>query len=89
MNALIEKIKEYREYKRMIEELNSLTDSIADELKAYMNETGESKMIIGEYKLSYTEHTRRDLDKKQLADDYTEIYNDYLIETTYKRFQVS
>ena len=89
MNALIEKIKEYREYKRMIEELSNLTDSIADELKAYMTETGESKMIIGEYKLSFTEHTRKDLDKKLLAEDYSEIYNDYLIETTYKRFQVS
>jgi len=89
MNALTEKIREYREYKRMIEELTNLTDSIADELKTFMTDAGQDKMIIGEYKLSYTEHTRRDLDKKLLAEDYNEIYNDYLIETTYKRFQVS
>jgi predicted phage-related endonuclease len=88
MNALIEKIRDYREYKRMIEELQNLADSIADDLKNYMTESGQQKIIIGEYKMSYTEHTRTDLDKKALADDYNEIYNDYLIETNYKRFQV-
>jgi len=86
---LIEKIKEYREYKRMSEELENLADSIADELKKYMVERGEEKIIVGEYKLSYKEHIRKDLDKKALQEDYSEIYAEYQTETTYKRFLVS
>jgi predicted phage-related endonuclease len=73
----------------MAEEIANLTDSIADELKAFMVESGQEKVIIGEYKLSYTEITRKDLDKKALEADHTDIYYDYLIETTYKRFLVS
>ena len=33
------RIREYREYKRMIEEMQALADSIADELKAAMTWT--------------------------------------------------
>ena len=88
-NALATKIKEYREYKRMAEELLSFADSIADELKSLMSDTGQEKMIVGEYKLSYTAVSRKDIDKKALATDYADIYNAYLRETSYKRFLVS
>ena len=83
------KAREYREYKRMIEELQGLADSIADEIKSAMNEAGESKLIIGEYKISYTDCTRRDLDKKRLEADHGDIYAAYTRETSYKRFAVA
>ena len=86
---IITKCKEYREYKRMAEELLNLAESIGDDLKAYMQETGESKLIVGEYKLSYTEVKRSDIDKKQLQADHAELYASYLKETSYKRFLVS
>jgi len=86
---IISKCKEYREFKRMAEELTQLADSIADELKAYMQEAGQEKMIVGEYKLSYTEVKRSDIDKKQLQADHAEIYAAYLRESYYKRFLVS
>ena len=85
----IEKIKEYREYKRMIEELQELADSIADELKAEMTAAGQDKIIVGEYKLSYIDCIRTDLDKKRLEADHSDIYAAYLRETTYKRFSVA
>ena len=88
-NALAEKIKEYNEYKKMGEEMLAVANSIADELKSLMCDTGQEKMVIGEYKLSYTAVSRKDIDKKALANDYSDIYNAYLRETTYKRFQVS
>ena len=83
------KIKEYREYKRMIEELEALAGSIADELKAVLTEAGQEKMIVGEYKLSYTDCKRTDIDKKALAAEYADIYAAFLKEITYKRFLVS
>ena len=87
--TLESKIKEYREYARMIEELEALKDAIADELKAAMTEAGSSKLIIGEYKLSYTDCTRKDIDKKRLEAEQSEIYTAYLKETSYKRFSVA
>jgi hypothetical protein len=88
MTDLESKIREYREYARMMEELAALKEAIADELKAAMRAAGESKMIIGEYKLSYTDCTRKDLDKKRLEADLGDL-SDYTKVTTYKRFQVA
>jgi len=88
-NALTARIKEYREYKRLAEEMLSLADSIADELKTLMNEAGHEKLIIGEYKLSYTDVTRTDIDRKRLKEEQEAIFQRYTYSTTYKRFLVS
>ena len=51
MTNLTERIREYREYSRMIEELEALKTAIADELKAEMTAQGKEKLVVGEYKL--------------------------------------
>jgi len=61
MTDLEAKVKEYREMKRLAEEAQAVADAIADELKAAMTEAGETKLIIGEYKLSYTDCMRKDI----------------------------
>ena len=86
---LTDKIREYRECKRMIEELESLAESIADDLKAVMSAANETKMIVGEYKLSYIDCIRKDIDKKALQAAHADIYAAYLRESTYKRFSVA
>ena len=83
------KIREYREYHRMIEEMQAIKEAIADELKAYMQEAGESKMIIGEYKLSYTEVKRTEIDKKRFQAENADLYALYSKELAYMRFLVS
>jgi predicted phage-related endonuclease len=88
MMNLETKIKEYRELKRMAEEAQSMADAIADELKAEMTDAGESKMIVGEYKLSYTEAKRETLDKKRLEADLGDL-SEYTKTTYYKRFSVA
>jgi len=88
MTNLQAKIKEYKEYKRMAEEMQTMIDAIADEIKATMIEKGESKMIVGEYKLSYTDAKRETLDKKRLEQDLGDL-SDYMKVTTYKRFAVA
>jgi len=85
---IIEKAKEYREYKRMIEELQDLQAAIADEIKATMAETGETKLIAGEYKISYTDAKRETLDKKKLELDLGDL-SDYVKVTTFKRFSIA
>ena len=88
MTDMETKIKEYREYKRMIEELETLASAIADKLKAAMAEVGKDKMIIGEYKLSYSDVQRRTLDQKYLEADLGDL-SEYMSVTTYKRFSVA
>ena len=88
MADMIERIREYREYKRMIEEMQSMADAIADDIKVAMTEAGQDKMIVGEYKLSYTDATRETLDKKRLEADLGDL-SDYMKVTTYKRFSVA
>ena len=87
--ALEIKIKEYREYKRMIDETKKLADTVADELKDFIEKSGESSLIVGEYKLQYTDVTRKDLDKKRLETEHEALYKAYLKETTHKRFSVT
>ena len=82
------KCKEYKEMKRIADEAQTAADSIADELKREMTEASEEIKICGEYKLTYTETTRRDIDKKKLAEEHEALYNAYIKETTYKRFSV-
>ena len=89
MTNLQDKIREYKEYARMIEEMEALKNAIADELKAEMTATGQDKMIIGEYKLNYIDCTRRDIDKKRLEAEHKALYDAYIKETTYKRFSVA
>lgn len=85
---MLEKIKEYRELKRLAEEALAAAESIAVEIKAYMSEAGESKMIVGEYKLSYIDAKRETLDKKRLEADLGDL-SEYTKVTEYKRFSVA
>ena len=88
MTNIQEKIREYKELKRLAEEAQAAADSIADELKAAMTEAGESKMVVGEYKLSYTEAKRETLDKKRLQEDLGDL-SEYTKTTHYKVFKVA
>jgi len=56
------------------------------ELKAVMLEVVKGTVIIGGYKLSYLECTRKDIDKKRKQTEHGEIYAGYLKETNYRRF---
>ena len=88
-HELTAKIKEYKEYSQMIAELEAIKDAIADGLKAFMAQSGLDTMTVGEYKVSYTDCFRRDIDKKALANEHADLYASYLKETTYKRFTIA
>ena len=83
------KCQEFREYKRLIEEMEAIRDSIASELKEHLAAIGQDKITCGEYKLSLSTVSRSDVDKTKLQSDYPDIYNQLLKTTSYKRFLVS
>ena len=89
IQAIAEKCSEYREYKRMIQELEALADSIADELKAELREQEVDTLVCGEYKISHKEASRKDIDKKRLEAEHKALYEAYLKEVSYRRFLVS
>jgi len=89
MKEIEAKIKEYREYKRLIDETQKLAANIADELKDFMEKSGEISMVVGEYKMHYSDVTRKELDKKRLEAEHKALHDAYLKETTHKRFSVT
>ena len=88
-HELATKIREYKECSAMIKELEAIKDALADQLKAELKAAGLDTMAVGEHKMSYTETSRRDIDKKALANQHADLYAQYLKETTYKRFIVA
>ena len=89
INELQAKCQEYREYKRLADEAKDLMDGIADEIKAYMTESGQDKTIAGQYKISYTETKRTDIDKQALKDNHPEVFYSLIKETFFRRFAVT
>ena len=88
MTNLQEAIRTYREYKRMAEEAQAMADAIADELKAEMTAQGLEKLVVGEYRLSYTEAKRETLDRKRLEQDLGDL-TEYTKVSRYKVFKVA
>ena len=86
---LLEKVREYKEYSQMIAEMESIKDAIADGIKSFMTQAGTDTMTVGDYKVSYTDCFRRDIDKKALANDHADLYASYLKESAYKRFTIA
>ena len=78
---------EYRENKRLIEELEAMNDNIKGDIIAIMGE--RDTVIEGSTKVIYKTVTASKLDSKALKDDLPDIAQAYTKETQYKRFTVA
>lgn len=70
----VEMIKEVREWKRLKEECEAHISEIETAIKAEMQETGVSKITIGEYKISLSEVSRTTVDNKELERVHPDIF---------------
>lgn len=86
MTELERKINEYREYKRMAEELEQLRDSLRDEIIAMMQ--GAPEVVAGACKVMYKDVQSVRLDSKLLKTLHPDVYAECSKRTTYKRFSV-
>ena len=78
---------EYRENKRLIEELEAMNDNIKGDIIAIM---GEREIVIeGNTKVIYKTCTSSRLDGKALKEEHPDIAQAYTKETQYKRFTVA
>lgn len=77
---------EYRENKRMIEELTALNEELKNQIVAAMQ--GKDTLIIGCTKVSNITVNSTRLDSTALKTAYPDIYTAYSKTTAYKRFTV-
>ena len=83
----VEKLcNEYRENKRLIEELEAMNDTIKSDIIALMK--GRDTVIEGSTKAIYKTVTSSRLDGKALKESYPDIVTAYTKETQYKRFTI-
>lgn len=78
---------EYRENKRLIEELEAMNDSLKGDIIAIMGE--RDTVIEGATKAMLKTVTSSRLDGKALKQAYPDIVDEYTTETQYKRFTVA
>lgn len=78
---------EYRENKRLIEELEAMNDGLKVDIIALMG--GRDTVIEGATKAMCMTVTSSRLDSKALKDAFPDIVNKYTKETQYKRFTVN
>ena len=78
---------EYRENKRLVEELEAMNESIKGDIIALMGD--RETVIEGSTKASYKSVIGSRLDSKALKAEHPDIVAAYTTETSYKRFTVA
>ncbi len=86
MTDFEQKVNEYRENKRLMEELESINDAIKANIIAMMH--GAPEMVQGTAKAIYKDVQSVRLDSKLLQAAHPDIYAECSKRTTYKRFSV-
>ena len=77
---------EYRENKRLIEELEAYNDTIKANIITLMGDN--DTMIQGAAKATYKTIVSDKFNTKAFKEEHTDLYNDYCTETVTKRFTV-
>lgn len=89
-NQTIEaKAKEIKELLRMKEELETEIASLQDELKAELTERRTDELIAGEYKIRYKAVTSDRFDTATFKAKYEELYNQFVKQSTSRRFTIA
>ena len=85
-NAIIAKVQELMELRRMSEELQAEIDALQEAVKDFMG--SEESMIAGAFKVSYKSVTSSRLDSTALKRELPDIAARYPKQTTTRRFTV-
>lgn len=86
MTDFEKKVNEYRENKRLMEELESINDAIKTDIIAMMQ--GAPEVMAGACKVMYKDVQSVRLDSKLLQAAHPDIYAECSKKTVYKRFSV-
>lgn len=87
--TLNQKIKELRQYKRAVEELQQKIGEIEAELKGEMEFRQTDQLVTDDYKVTWKRVSSTRLDTKALKDERPEIYARYAAQVESRRFVVT
>jgi len=85
--TLQEKIREYREYQRMKEEVDAHLDALKLDIISDMGEAEE--VTAGEYKVKYKAVTSSRLDTTALKNTLPDVVARFMLNSTTRRFSVA
>lgn len=88
MKDLEKAVAEYRSLKAMKEELEEQLKASEREIIQYMDEQNKTKEVGENFKISYSDCTRKTLDAKRLEADLGNL-DEYRKVTSYKRLTVN
>lgn len=86
MTDFEQKVNEYRENKRLMEELESINNAIKADIIEMMH--GAPEMVQGTAKAIYKDVQSVRLDSKLLKTLHPDVYDECSSKTSYKRFSV-
>lgn len=85
-SRLNELCKEYRENKRMLDELAAMNDNIKLEIISLM---GDNEIVIdGADKVTYKAVQSSRFDSNSFKKSYPDLYTNYCVSSEYKRFSI-
>jgi len=86
-NEITGKVRELRELQSLIEEAQAEAESIKDVIKANMGD--QEELRAGEYKVTWKPVAASRFDTAAFKATHAELYRQYTIETTTRRFCVA
>ncbi|MCD8157689.1 MAG: hypothetical protein LUD77_02005 [Clostridiales bacterium] len=82
-------IKELKELRNMIKELEAEATAIEDRVKAAMLDSGKQEVFTAEYKVTYKPITSTRFDSKSFKAAHSDLYTAFSKTTTYNRLTVA
>ena len=84
--ATVELIRELEAKK---DRLQDFIDGMKDKVKAFMSEQGATSIRLGSFKVSWTEFETTRFDTKSFKNEHKDLYKQYEIKSTVKRFTIN
>ena len=83
------KVRELKELKAMLEEIEAEIATIEDEIKAEMTARNTEEMSVDVYKVRWTKVTSSRFDTSAFKKTHAELYSQYTKQTETRRFSVA
>ena len=88
-SEITSKVRELKELKAMLEEIEAEIATIEDEIKAEMTARNTEEMSVDVYKVRWTKVTSSRFDTSAFKKTHAELYNQYTKQTETRRFCVA
>ncbi len=88
-HEITSKVRELKELKAMLEEIEAEIATIEDEIKAEMTVRNTEEMSVDVYKVRWTKVTSSRFDTSAFKKTHAELYSQYTKQTETRRFSVA